>query len=144
MLQYIWICLNNAWIYLNMYVFTIIDRYPKIFYTIHNARLLYSFMSTFWQMDVFRTLTKIQKSNLEKNYGTVLNIPGFQSCQIFTYVSATQGSECLSMTEKCLHCTKKWSCLKNTSGSQYIRDWIVTNLWTCKSYKESWLCLNNH
>ena len=56
-LQYDWKCLNRKWICLTMSRFTIIDRILNMFHTIHSARSLYKIMSTFWELDVFRTLS---------------------------------------------------------------------------------------
>ena len=58
-LQYGLICLNRTWICLNMSEFTIIDRVLNMYQIIHNARSLYKLMSTFWEIDLFRTWSKI-------------------------------------------------------------------------------------
>ena len=57
--QYSWICLNRTWICLNMCEFAIIDRVLNMYHTIHSARSLYKLMSTYWEIGVFRTPSKI-------------------------------------------------------------------------------------
>ena len=57
--QYSWACLNITWICLDMYEFTMIDRALNMSNTIHSARSLYKLISVYWEMDVFRTLSKI-------------------------------------------------------------------------------------
>ena len=59
--QYGWICLNRTWICLNMSDFTIIDRVLNISHTIHSARSFYKLMSTYWEMSVFKILSKIYR-----------------------------------------------------------------------------------
>ena len=57
--QYSWICLNRTWICLNMSEFTIIDRVLNMRETILNARSLSTLMSSYWEIGVFRTRSKI-------------------------------------------------------------------------------------
>ena len=57
--QYCWICLNKTWICLNMSEFTIKERVLNMSSKIHSMRSLYKIMSTYWEMGVFRTLSKI-------------------------------------------------------------------------------------
>ena len=52
-------CLNRTWICLNISEITIIDRALNIYHTVHSARSLYKLMSTYWEIDLFRTLSKI-------------------------------------------------------------------------------------
>ena len=54
--QHGWICLTWTWICLNLCEFTVADRVLNMSHTIHT---LYKLMSTFWEMGVFRTLSKI-------------------------------------------------------------------------------------
>ena len=58
-LQYGWLCLNRTRICLNMSDFTIIDRVLNISHTIHSGRSFYKLMSTYWEMSVFKILSKI-------------------------------------------------------------------------------------
>ena len=53
------VCLNRAWISLNMSEFKIIDRVLNMSQKLHSARSLCKLMSTYWQMGVFRTFSKI-------------------------------------------------------------------------------------
>ena len=62
--QYGWICLNRMWICLSMSEFTIIDTVLNISHIIHSVRLLYKFMSLFWEMAVFRTLLKLTSHSI--------------------------------------------------------------------------------
>ena len=48
-----------ATIRLNMSEFMIIDRVLNMSHTMHSARSLYKLMSTYIEMDVFRTLSKL-------------------------------------------------------------------------------------
>ena len=57
--QYGWICLNRTWMYLNMSKFTIIDRVLIMYHTIHSTRSLSKSMSTYWEINIFRTQLKI-------------------------------------------------------------------------------------
>ena len=56
--KYGWICLNRTWTYLNMSAFTIIDRVLNMSHTMHSVRSLYKLISTYWEMGVFRTLSR--------------------------------------------------------------------------------------
>ena len=49
--------------------------------------------SEFSGFTYFRKCDRVLNDASRCNYGWALNIPGFQICQIFAYVSATQSSE---------------------------------------------------
>ena len=65
--QHGWICFNRIWICLNMFEFMILERFVNMYHTIHSARLFYKLMSSYWEMGVFRTLSKILDRALWKN-----------------------------------------------------------------------------
>ena len=46
---------------LNMSEFTIKDRVLNMSHTMHSARSLYKLMNTYWEIGVFRTLSKIKE-----------------------------------------------------------------------------------
>ena len=46
---------------LNMSEFAIIDRVLNMSHTMHSARSLYKLMNTYWEIGVFRTLSKIKE-----------------------------------------------------------------------------------
>ena len=48
--QYGWICLNRAWVCLNVSEFSIIDSFVNMYHTIHSATSLYKLISTYWQI----------------------------------------------------------------------------------------------
>ena len=54
-------CLNRKCVCLNVSQFTIIDRVLSMSNTIHSARSLYKLMSSYWELSVIRTLSKISK-----------------------------------------------------------------------------------
>ena len=56
-----------ATICLNMSEFTIRDRVLNIYHTIYSARSLYKLMSTYWEVGVFRTQSKVYNGVLWKN-----------------------------------------------------------------------------
>ena len=49
MLQYFWMCLNKAWIYLNMSAFTITDRVLNMYDAVHRVRTFYWLMNICWE-----------------------------------------------------------------------------------------------
>ena len=53
------ICLNRTWICLNNSEFTIIDRVLNMYHTIYRVRGFYKLMSTYWEIGIFRTCSKI-------------------------------------------------------------------------------------
>ena len=53
------ICLIRTWICLNMFGFTISDRVLDMCNTIQSTRSLYKLMSAYWEISIFRTLSKI-------------------------------------------------------------------------------------
>ena len=65
--QYGWICLNETWICLNISEFTIIDKLLNMYHTIHRTRSLYNLMSSYWEIRVFRTQSKIKNGAFWKN-----------------------------------------------------------------------------
>ena len=69
--QYRWVCLNGTWICLNMSIFWIIDR-TLMYHPIRSARSLYKLMNTCWEINLFRTCSKIWDGALWKN--SILNL----------------------------------------------------------------------
>ena len=53
------ICLNRTWICLNMSKFMLLDRILNMYHTIYSARSLYKLISTYWEIGVLRTRSKI-------------------------------------------------------------------------------------
>ena len=56
---YGWICQNRTLICLNMSAFTIIDIVLNMYNIIHSMRLLCKLLSTYWEIGIFRTWSKI-------------------------------------------------------------------------------------
>ena len=54
-----WTCLHRRWTCQNMSEFTIIDRILNIYCTVHGVRSLCKLMSTYWEINVFRTWSKM-------------------------------------------------------------------------------------
>ena len=65
--QYVWICFNQMWICFNMFEFMIIKMFLNMCHTIHSPRSFYKLVSTYWEIGVFRTMSKILDRALWKN-----------------------------------------------------------------------------
>ena len=63
-----------ATIWLNMSEFTITDMILNISHIMHCARTLYKLISTYWEMGIFRALSKIKDRALWKNNYSFLTI----------------------------------------------------------------------
>ena len=56
--QYGWICLKRTWICMNMSIFD--NRGGSdLYHTIHSARSLCKLMSTYWEIVIFRTASRV-------------------------------------------------------------------------------------
>ena len=90
--KYGWICLNRTGICLSMPEFAVIERVLNMSHTIHSVKSHCRLRSTYWEMGVFRTLSKIWHSVLNiwkgseyvlgfkdvgSEYSRIANMPGF-------------------------------------------------------------------
>ena len=120
-------------------------------------------MSEFWISRVTQDLPSFVNMTgfwicIGRYYGRVLNIPGFQMCQISAYASVKLGFEYprIWLNNAWINCSdygriKVSRGFEYASGSKYVGALDMTSLWICEGYTEyalimphySWICLNN-
>ena len=146
---------------LNMSEFAIIDRVLNMSHTMHSARSLYKLMNTYWEIGVFRTLSKIKEcfgklfsvltifAKLSILYERVLNtcwvlnMSGSWVFQIFNMVmfwisTVTQGLPIF------VNMAGFWICawIQLWKVYEYSRISNMAGCSICKDYRRFWICLN--
>ena len=138
-------------------------------HTIHSMRSLLKLMSTYWDIDLFWTRSKIKDEALWKtncsylvsyswqyseyvlgcNYGTVLYIPWIWVCQVFAYASVVYGCKyglimhygrVLKMPDQHFARILNKPPVLNMPGFRIWQGYEYVSVTQCAKY--TWICLN--